>query len=151
MKFNEPNSIKLDKLSDTLIYFLLDKENNVIYVGQTTQGIFRPLMHKDKDFEYIRIIQCSSSELDILENFYILKYTPKYNKQPNHHESISLNRVKIIIREKCNLPRFDKRRLKSLISILNIKTYTIDTNIYILKNDVQKIIDYLQGGHEQCQ
>lgn len=150
MRFNELNSIRLNKLSDTLIYFLLNKEGDVVYVGKTTSGVFRPLMHKNKNYEFIEIIQCEACELDSLENYYILKYTPKYNKQPNYNKSISLNKAKILIRNKYNLPTFNKHKLKSIINILNIKIYMVDTNTYILKDDLQKIITYLQGGYNQC-
>lgn len=60
-------------------------KNNVVYVGQTQHGISRPLSHNDKVFDEIKILYCNINDLDILEDFYIEKYKPKYNKSRNYN------------------------------------------------------------------
>lgn len=71
---------------ETLIYFLLDK-GKVVYVGQSKTGLLRIKQHifeKAKKFDDYKIIRCNEEDLDDLENFYILKYNPKYNKRLNN-------------------------------------------------------------------
>lgn len=66
MKFCEDESmvITIPKYASNLVYFLL-KDNEVVYVGQTTQGIVRPFSHRDKDFDEIKIIYCKKELLKI--------------------------------------------------------------------------------------
>ena len=64
------------------IYFLL-KDNNLVYVGKSNNGILgRISSHiKDKDFDSAYYVASSSEELlDEYEKKYIIKYKPKYNK-----------------------------------------------------------------------
>lgn len=81
MQFEENPDLILDATKNYLIYFLL-QNNDVVYVGQTTQNVLRPFAHKDKIFNSVAIIYQTEDkdELDKLEEFYIKKYTPKYNK-----------------------------------------------------------------------
>lgn len=78
--YNYEQEINYDLRSDVFVYFLLYEED-VVYVGQTTAGIQRPLNHiKDKNFNKIKIIYCSIEELGELEQKFIIKYNPIYNK-----------------------------------------------------------------------
>ena len=81
MQFEEKADLVVDATKDYLIYFLL-KENDVVYVGQTTRNLLRPFAHKDKIFDSVAIIyQAEDRELlNEVEEFYIKKYSPKYNK-----------------------------------------------------------------------
>lgn len=84
MLFQEPynyeTEVNCDLRSDVFVYFLLFDEE-VVYVGQTTAGISRPLAHiKDKNFNKIRLIYCNTEQLGELEQKFILKYEPIYNK-----------------------------------------------------------------------
>lgn len=84
MIFEEKEDISLDANKNWMIYFLI-KNNEVVYVGQTTQNLIRPFSHKDKDFDTVKIIyQAEDKELlNKNEEFYIKKYSPKYNKTFN--------------------------------------------------------------------
>ena len=65
------------------IYFLM-KDNNLVYIGKSNNGILgRINSHiKDKDFDSAYYTAISSEELlDEYEKKYIVKYKPKYNKQ----------------------------------------------------------------------
>ena len=70
MIFNEQNCEKVKEYGKTFIYFLC-KDKEVIYVGQTKQGLYRPFSHTDKDFDEIMIYNCEEKELDNIENEYI--------------------------------------------------------------------------------
>lgn len=64
------------------IYFLI-KDNNLVYVGKSNNGILcRINSHiKDKDFDSAYYVASSSEDLlDEYEKKYIVKYKPKYNK-----------------------------------------------------------------------
>lgn len=85
--------------NNTFVYLLLNDEE-VVYVGQTTQGLKRIEQHqkeKKKIFNNYKIISCIKKDLNELENFYILKYQPKYNKKLN---SVNVNENYIILRLK---------------------------------------------------
>lgn len=81
MQFEEKPDLLLDATKNYLIYFLL-KDNDVVYVGQTTQNLLRPFAHKDKIFDKIAIIYQTENKqvLNDIEEFFIKKYSPKYNK-----------------------------------------------------------------------
>ena len=64
-----------------IFVYLLLKNNQVIYVGQTTNGINRIKQHfakKEIEFDEYRTIKCSKKDLNNLEDFYIIKYKKKY-------------------------------------------------------------------------
>lgn len=78
--YNYETKVNTDLRSDVFVYFLLYDEE-VVYVGQTTNGINRPLSHiKDKNFNKIRLIYCNTEQLGEIEQKFILKYDPIYNK-----------------------------------------------------------------------
>lgn len=82
-KFDYVMQINHGFKSKIFVYFLIQDEE-VVYVGQTTKGIIRPISHlNDKIFNSIRIMYCETKNLGKLEHEYILKYNPLYNKTKN--------------------------------------------------------------------
>lgn len=82
-KFDYGTYVKPGIKSKIFVYFLLQDED-VVYVGQTTSGIIRPISHlNDKVFNFIKIIYCERENLGKMEHKYILKYNPLYNKTKN--------------------------------------------------------------------
>lgn len=59
----------------------IDRKYNVVYVGQSKRGIERAFEHKDKEFDYIKVIPCKLSQLNDMEEKYIKEYNPIYNNQ----------------------------------------------------------------------
>lgn len=147
MNFYEPNKsvITIPKYEKCFIYFLL-KENEVVYVGQTTQGIIRPFAHKDKDFDEVKIIYCEPSELDITEDSYIQKYKPLYNKQNNYAVRWGLLRVRNCIRLKF-YPDYTIPKLKKLMKQLNIQPLKDCYNgkLTITFDEYKQIMEHLKG------
>lgn len=140
MIFNEKNSIKVNQIGNIFIYFLV-KDNEVVYVGQTRYGMNRPYQHRyDKEFDDIYIIKCDEDELDELEDKYIRKYTPIYNKSLNNKASYSLSKVRNLIKE--IYPNFNLTKLKHIIKKLNINTYIFDNTIFIQSKDYDNILKY---------
>ncbi len=138
--------ITIPKYLNCFVYFLI-KENEVVYVGKTLQGIKRPFEHKDKDFDEVKIMYCKENELDYFEDKYIIKYKPLYNKQVNYKYNYSFSMIKRLIRKNTDLKNFSLIDLKKLIRILNIKIskqYKIDT---ISCNDYEKILNYIKEGN----
>ena len=84
MLFEEEPDLILDAKKNYLVYFLL-KDKEVVYVGQTTQNVIRPFSHKDKIFDSVAVIYQSEDKekLNEIEEFYIKKYSPRYNKTFN--------------------------------------------------------------------
>lgn len=68
------------------IYFLICK-SKIVYVGKATYSIEDRLnIHRAKKrmtFDSISVIKCDLSELNLLEKYYIAKFTPKYNFTDN--------------------------------------------------------------------
>lgn len=151
MKFEETNSIKVEKYKCTFIYFLL-QNNEVVYVGQTKEGLKRPFSHKDKDFDEIRLIYCDENELDEFENKYILKYKPKYNKIVNLTNSISISRLKRTIRDlffKYNSNNnITNKRLNIIFNKLNIKPFEFKNMLYIEKEEFNDILKFIEQNKE---
>lgn len=147
MKFNEDDKkiITIKNIKESFIYFLI-KDNNVVYVGQTQNGLFRPFSHHDKNFDKVKIILCESNELDIVEDLYIKKYKPIYNKQNNYKINFNLSRVRNIIRKKYNNQKFSIPALKKILFKLKI---TINEDYYtrnktISFDDYVKVMEYMK-------
>lgn len=148
MRFEEDDSkfILLPKYLDCFIYFLI-KEKEVVYVGQTTQGLIRPFSHKNKEFDEIRIMYCNKNDLDYFEDKYITKYKPIYNKQVNYKYNYSFKMVKGLIRKNTKLSNFNLTDLKKIIHILDIKVSNQYEVLTITFKDYEKIYNYINGGH----
>lgn len=86
---NHSNNIyKISKLVKPCIYLLLRNEQ-VVYVGQSTMGFKRIVNHyPEKDFDSVCIIDCSKENLNEKEIEYIVKYQPEYNINLSNTTSI---------------------------------------------------------------
>lgn len=141
----EKSIITVQKYDNCFVYFLLN-DNAVVYVGQTKNGIVRPFAHRDKVFDTIKIKYCSEKELDIVEDEYIKKYKPIYNKQLNYAMNWGLVKVRNKIREYAEIPNYTIPRLRKLLNKLKITTikdkYT--GKEFIIYDDYVFIIKYIQ-------
>jgi predicted GIY-YIG superfamily endonuclease len=137
--------ITIPKYKNSFVYLLL-KGNDVVYVGQTTQGISRPLSHKDKDFDTIKLKYCNPYNLDFFEDIYIKKYKPKYNKQLNYSLNWGLKRVRDLIRNETVYFDITLPKLKNVLKKLNIEVYfdeyTQQNMISSMDKDV--LLDFLK-------
>ncbi len=78
------------------IYFLI-KDEEIVYVGKTVDLMMRISSHlKTKDFDSFNYMVCDKCDLNKLETYYVLKYSPVYNKIiPNTSKFISQQLAKI--------------------------------------------------------
>lgn len=138
-KFEE-DAIAFEIKSQSFIYFLL-KESEVVYVGQTTSGLTRPYKHRNKKYDQVKVIFCEPGELDSMEDKYIKKYNPIYNKQPNFSMNYSIPRIKSellwVIGRKLNL-----RDINRAFKDLEIEPYICYDLPYISPSDFEKVRDY---------
>lgn len=142
MLFEEKEYIEIKNINDVFIYFLI-KNNEVVYVGQTQSGLIRPLQHKyNKIFDSVYIINCGKDELDILEDKYIIKYKPIYNKNLNIKINSSLQKIKKNI--KSIYPSFNLNILKKIIKKLDIPTINFNNIISIENKYETKILRYYE-------
>jgi transcriptional regulator with XRE-family HTH domain len=84
-KHNEEKRIlNMSRNKNELIYpcvYFLIKDDKIVYVGQTHNGLKRIIEHNGKkDFDRYSVLPCNISKLNKLEEKYILRYRPKYNK-----------------------------------------------------------------------
>lgn len=142
MIFEEKNFISIEEYKKVFIYFLI-KNDEVVYVGKTTQGIFRPLSHRNKDYDKINIIYCDVDKSDKLESYYILKYKPKYNKELNYNSFYTMNMVVKKIKREIDF-NFNLWRLKSIIKETQINIQEFNGKKYISKDDFKEIIAYIR-------
>ena len=135
MIFNEEKATLFNnKYSKSCIYFLL-QNNKVVYVGKTLNGKLRINKHKnEKIFDEIYIIKCKKNELSEIEDYYMMKYKPKYNLLSNNYRK---NIITI----------YNELRKKYFIGIIEFIDFIKDNNIKIEKfNNVESITktDYLK-------
>lgn len=140
MRFEECGLQEIEKIGRTFIYFLLDDNDEVVYVGQTSVGISRPFQHTDKNFTRIMVMQCEPKELDVLEDRYIKKYLPKYNKQANVPMNYSLHRASMSLKE--TYPKFNMWRLKRILKDLDIEPFEFCGVKYITKREFELVEKY---------
>ena len=154
MKFDEEKYETFEDVPLCLIYFLIQDEE-VVYVGQTTQGFSRIQAHKNKQFNKVNYIRCRVDELDELESKYIVKYNPLYNKvlPPNYFIKFStavsyINKAVFDRFKKYN--KFSKHKLSKICNTLNYDIINYNGELYIdpyIYYDIQEgIIIYALGG-----
>lgn len=140
MKFEEKDFIDLTNIPTTFIYFLVQNQN-VVYVGQTTKGLSRVYEHlSSKQFSNIYVIPCDKSDLDYLEDFYIFKYAPIYNKQPNRECRFALSKVIRKLKDKYSGINITKRKLNLILQKLDITPVKFN-DIYYIKTEEYYIIE----------
>lgn len=124
MKFEENRDSVLTFKKNQLcfVYFLLQDEE-VVYVGQTSAGLSRPFSHTDKEYDTIKVIPVKPEGLDLVEDHFISKYKPKYNKKRNYGVVYSLQRANRIIRADLQLRSFKLRDLNATLALLGITPF----------------------------
>ena len=141
MKFEEKNTINIPMKYETFIYFLI-QNNVVVYVGQTKNNLGRPLSHrKEKKFNRIEIMPCDINDLDYIENYFIIKYQPKYNTRIN--DGYKLITARDRIRKYCN-NNINIPKVRKIMKLLGINTVKVGNNDYILNEDIMRIIYYIK-------
>ena len=124
------------------IYYLL-KDDEVVYVGQTTQGLTRPFHHDGwKDFDEVRIVHCEPNQLNVFESVAIEKYKPIYNKSAGV-SNCSLNSARTKVRELTGRSDIYLPDVKKAMKALGIEPYLIDMTPRIHASDIVKIADYI--------
>lgn len=144
MKFQEDSdcTIKVPEHEQVFIYYLL-KDDEVVYVGQTTQGLTRPFHHDGgKDFDEVRIVHCEPNQLNVFESVAIEKYRPIYNKSAGVSDC-SLNSARTKVRELTGRSDIYLPDVKKAMKALGIEPYLIDMTPRIHASDIVKIADYI--------
>lgn len=135
MLFEEENAILFDnEYSQCCIYFLIEN-GIVVYVGKTENGKWRIKQHKNqKKYDDVYIIKCNFDDLMELEDYYMMKYKPKYNIMYNTTRKNIMN-------------AYNEVRRKFSVGIIELIEYIKNNNIKIEKfNNVESIkyLDYLK-------
>lgn len=149
MKFEEDSYIDLTDIPRCFIYFLIDNEE-VVYVGQTTNGLARIEVHRrDKQFDKVYTILCEPENLDHIENSYIMKYQPKYNKTPNMTESVSIKKVVTDINRRFGRYSTNTPKILKMLNVMNVTVFKAKQCMYISYNDwvqLQTTIELVNSG-----
>lgn len=141
MQFDETDYIDLTDTPKVFVYFLIDDNNEVVYIGQTTKGLARVESHyKDKTFSRVYAVVCDESKLDYIENTNILKYMPKYNKIPNTKECISLGAVVKAVNRQFK-SRVNKKRVLNMLEVLGATVYECKQCAYVSYDDFYHLLN----------
>ena len=122
------------------IYFLL-KDDEIVYVGKTNNGFKRICQHYKKDFNKYIFIKTDKNELDYYEDFYIMKYQPKYNRYYTIKRiglKSSYRKLNSHIKTKLNYNEYIEYLKNNKIEISKFKNYFV-----IKKDECEKIKDKL--------
>lgn len=151
MKFEEKGMITtFPNIDCSIIYFLI-KDNEVVYVGQSSLGICRPFQHTTKDFDSVSILKCKNEELDYLESRFILKYKPKYNHSILNSYSYSYKKIRELIRKETHFTQFTLNDLKYIVKTFEVPVETFEGVNYITREDFEKILFFLNSnGIDSC-
>lgn len=85
------------------VYFLVEN-NEVVYVGQSTDIASRIRKHQsDKFFNKVFYIECRKERLNEIENYFIISFNPEYNR--THNAVIAINKFRL---HNNNLTNFQK-------------------------------------------
>ena len=129
---------------EIFVYFLL-KNKEVVYVGQTTNGLNRIKQHfkeQKKDFDDYKIIKCSKKDLNELESFYIIKYKPKYNKSLNS-SIVKCTYIIFKIKDKIGFNPYSIKRIEEIIEKSPFEKYIFNNKKSIKKEYGNFIADFL--------
>ena len=127
-----------------IFVYLLLKNNQVIYVGQTTNGINRIKQHfvkKEIEFDEYRTIKCSKKELNNLEDFYIIKYQPKYNIKINSSvvkSTYIIHKIKDII----GFNPYSIKRIDEIIEKTPFEKFVFKKGTVLKKENAEAIADF---------
>lgn len=147
MKIKEKEAHKFNYLKNKIccgIYFLTNNDD-VVYIGQSINVSFRVKTHlkeNKKEFCDVYIIECCKEKLNELENHFIVKYNPKYNKILNNSDvncNYFIERFNILI----GYSPFTKKMINKIIEISNFEKKMYNKNYYISKEDANVLIDYI--------
>lgn len=125
------------------IYLLINDEE-VVYVGQTKNGLRRIMQHNNKVFNKYSFIETSLDELDYYEDIYIMKFQPKYNNFYSYYR-ISIDsayrQLKHCIKKELNIKQFKEYIEDNKIEIKKFKNYLTITKdeFYYIKEKLEKI------------
>ena len=147
MVFDEKEYRVVEKLPNSFIYFLISDntvKNEVVYVGQTKNGLLRPLSHKDKEYNRIFVIRCKQSDLNEMETFYIRKYNPKYNRNEGRGY-ITFLTARNKLRKALNDNSITIRDIKEAVDYLAIKPEIVNNNVCINAKRLKDIYQAFGG------
>jgi len=117
------------------VYFILNKDNDVIYVGQTKSLYARLATHyrNMSDFDSYSFIEVSlPNYLKLVESYFINKFKPKYNSEKSYQTNYFFNK---------NDELSDSTRdyLNKTFSLENLKRTDL-----LISVEFDKIIEYLK-------
>ena len=152
MDFNKEEIIKNKLLLDkdfNCIYFLI-KNNEIVYVGQSTRGIRRIYEHTDKEFDYYNIIKVDKEELDLKETEAIIKFNPKYNKSIPIKNNLYILKSKINKEYNISPNGFRAIELKYGIKPKYKKNYKRETIEFCIERGLKEKILVQNDLHYSC-
>lgn len=133
-----------EKLRKGSYVYFLTREDKIVYVGQTVNGLQRVYAHMfSKDFDGYHLIECEKENLDELESMYILKFAPKYNKGLNLPKEYI---VRDDIRKVLKIDGFLLNRIKKIYGVKPIENKVNNKEYYVRKEIKEYLQKYIHEG-----
>lgn len=144
--FSESGCVKIDIDNECFVYFLV-RNNEVVYVGQTRNGVGRIRQHKDKVFDSVYILNCNSDDLNDLEDMFIVKYNPEYNQVLNSSAHISMRKLCKMVRKalKNQIDVFTDTSsvVRRAVTELGIEVTEYNGFDYVRPSCYEEVLDYV--------
>lgn len=125
------------------VYFLKDKNNDIVYVGISKENslMMRISAHVyNKKFEKVTFIECENQkESEMMECKMIIKYNPIYNNCITNPKSIGYIGKSELIKKAKELYGYKPSETLRKIRNRNIETIEFNLYIYYKKDAIEKI------------
>lgn len=143
--FNEKNAKYFDLFNQIYYVYFLLKDGNVVYVGQTDNILNRIKSHqKNKNFNNVAYITTTKDKLNYLENYYIMKYEPFYNKLSTDYRCMSSAYIIKKIREKYNQEEASFEEIIHFIEKSKYKDILNRKNCIVIKKEYSNLINEIE-------
>lgn len=146
----EKDKKNVDELNSFCVYALW-KDNEIVYIGQSTQLKFRINAHtKTKSFDEYSYFECESeAEMKAIESSLIIELQPKYNKLIGEgYESLNRfrKRIRSISEEHKYNPKYYVRNLKKKLLETDVELVEFKGTLAIASSDIPKALNYVLEG-----
>lgn len=143
MKFEETRNITtVPNVCEPIIFCLLDN-GEVVYVGQSKNGLRSAYQDTTRIFDSISFFACKEDELDKIQADMILKYQPKYNRTLPGKSYFSFRKTRELVRQETRFKTFSLFDLKKMIKEIGLTVYAFDGVSYIKAESFEKILCFL--------
>lgn len=125
MRFHEKISGTIPGSGVTFIYFLLDSDEQVIYIGRSKSFPACLTNHVHKEYTSVKFVVVPDENSDSALGRYILEYHPEHNQSISGY--MTLKQIRDMLRKTTGDNRFSIKTVKKIISDFDIPWFIYDS------------------------